>query len=304
MDNISSLDLNLLKVMDALLDERNVTRAAKKLSLTQPAVSIMLGRLRDQFKDPLFVRAPHGIVPTDRALSLAEPIKKILSDIQVMMQPVTFNPAELEMTFNIAANDNDMLVTGIPFVSALKKQAPHVNVAFLSYHQLDVDLMLERGKLDVLLTSPETVSDYLYQRVLYQERYVCVMRKDHPLAGSGEISIKDFCAYEHVLVSHHGGQFCGVTDEALQKLGLRRKVALSITSFLLLPCILEQSDFIAVAPERVVKHFKNIVMMPPPIAVAGYTKIMAWHERNHQDPRHRWLREVMWKNGCDSFPSS
>jgi len=300
MDNISSLDLNLLKVMDALLDERNVTRAAKKLSLTQPAVSIMLGRLRDQFKDPLFVRAPHGMVPTDRALSLAEPIKKVLSDIQILMQPIEFNPVELEMTFNIAANDNDMLVTGIPFVMALKKQAPHVNVAFLSYHQLDVQLMLERGELDILLASPDTVSEFLYQRVLYQERYVCVMRKDHPLAGSKQISLEDFCAWEHVLVSHHGGQFCGVTDKALKKRGLRRKVALSITSFLLLPCILEQSDFIAVAPERVVKHFKNIIMMDPPVDVQGYTKIMAWHERNHRDPRQLWLRQLMSKISNES----
>lgn len=299
MDNISSLDFNLLKVMDALLDERNVTRAAKTLSLTQPAVSIMLGRLRDQFKDPLFVRAPHGMVPTDRALSLAEPIKKILSDIHVLMQPVQFNPVDLEMTFNIAANDNDMLVTGIPFVMALKKQAPHVNVAFLSYHQLDVQLMLERGELDVLLTSPENISDFLYQRVLYQERYVCVMRKDHPLASIGKISLKDFCDYEHVLVSHHGGQFCGVTDKALKKLGLSRKVALSVTSFLLLPCVLEKSDFIAVAPERVVKKFQNIIMIDPPIEVEGYTKIMAWHERNHKDPRQQWLRQVMWQNGGD-----
>ncbi|CAI3933905.1 LysR family transcriptional regulator [Commensalibacter papalotli (ex Botero et al. 2024)] len=297
MDNISSLDFNLLKVMNALLDERNVTRAARTLSLTQPAVSIMLGRLREQFKDPLFIRAPHGVVPTDRALSLAEPIKKILSDIHMLMQPAQFNPVDMEMTFNIAANDNDMLVTGVPFVMALKQQAPHVNVAFLSYHQLDVQLMLERGELDVLLTSPENISDFLYQRVLYQERYVCVMRKDHPLVSLGKISLENFCAYEHVLVSHHGGQFCGVTDEALKQLGLSRKVALSVTSFLLLPCVLEKSDFIAVAPERVVKNFKNIILIDPPIEVKGYTKIMAWHERNHKDPRQQWLRQVMWQNG-------
>ncbi|CAI3947563.1 DNA-binding transcriptional regulator [Commensalibacter communis] len=293
MDNIRSLDFNLLKVMDALLDERNVTRAAKKLSLTQPAVSIMLNRLRDKFNDPLFVRASHGMVPTDRALSLSEPIKKILLEINLLMQPTQFNPSELKMTFTIAANDNDMMVTGIPFVMALKQQAPNVKVAFVSYHKLDVQLMLERGELDILLTDPYYSPEFLYQRVLYQERYVCVMRKDHPLAQLKQMNLEDFCNYEHVLVSHHGGQFCGVTDTALKKLGLNRKVALSITSFLLLPCVLEQSNFIAVAPERVVKKFTNMITVDAPIEIQGFTKIIAWHERNHRDPRQQWLRQLI-----------
>lgn len=293
MNNISSLDLNLLKVMDALLDERNVTRAAQKLSLTQPAVSIMLNRLRDKFKDSLFVRASHGMVPTDRALALAEPIKKILSDISLLIQPVEFNLSELELTLTIAANDNDMIVIGLPFVLALKKYAPRVKVAFVSYHKLDVQLMLERGELDLILIDPHNSPPSLYHRVLFEDQYVCVMRQDHPLAKENSLTLEMFCAFEHVLVSYHGGQFYGATDDALHKIGLKRRVALSITSFLLLPCVLEQSDFIAVAPERVARNFKSMVLKEPPVSVQGYTKIMAWHERTHRDPVQQWMRNLI-----------
>src|SRR5690606_13175067 len=126
--DLRTLDLNLLKALDALLDERSVTRAAARLALTQPAVSGMLNRLRDAFDDPLFIRAPHGIVPTLRAEALAAPVKRILADIDVLLQPVTFEPGTANLTFTLAATDYALRAVIVPFIAALKVQAPAIRV--------------------------------------------------------------------------------------------------------------------------------------------------------------------------------
>lgn len=295
MNDISSLDLNLLKTLDALLDERNVTRAAIRLAVTQPAVSNMLNRLRQQFNDPLFIRVPYGLIPTDRALTLAQPVKRILLEINTLLQPPKLNPEKLTITFKIAANDHDMQTIGLPFLLALKEEAPGVKLAFLSFHQLDTLSMLEQGNLDLILNDPENSPDSLHSRILYKERYICVMRKNHPATLQGQLSLDDFCHFEHVLVSYSGGKFAGVTDEALAKIGRSRNVALSVTSFLLLPSILERSDFIAVVPERLTTHMPTLIKFDPPVDVNGYTKIMAWHARTHHNAAHQWLRNLIYQ---------
>lgn len=296
MNNISTLDLNLLKTLDALLDERSVTRAAIRLSLTQPAVSSMLNRLRANFGDPLFTRSAHGLIPTDKALALAVPVKQILFNISELFEPVHFDPSELHTTIKIAANDHDMQTLGLPFLLALKKQAPHVKVAFLSFHQLDVQTLLENGDLDLIFIDPNNSPDSLHSKQLYQERYVCILRKDHPALENDQLTLDRFCQLEHILVSYSGGKFSGVTDEALAKIGRKRNVSLSVTSFLLLPSILEQSDFISVVPECITRHMKNLKIIEPPVQVKGYTKIMAWHQRTHNNPVQQWLRNLIYQS--------
>lgn len=292
MANINNLDLNLLKALDALLDEKNVTRAANKLALTQPAVSSMLNRLRDRFDDPLFVRASYGMVPTDRALALAEPLKKILSEIEYLIQPPIFNPAELETTFRIAATDNGMHCVGVPFTLALNRIAPKVKVALMSIHGRNVEAMLMNGELDLIIVGEPTVPLNLYSRVIHKENYVCMMREDHPLAHK-ELDVDTFCSINHVLVSYDGGCFAGATDVALEKIGKKRNVVMSITSFLLLPDILKNSDWIAVAPHHLLEKDSGIISKKPPIEVGGYNKLMAWHERTHHDSIQRWFRDFL-----------
>lgn len=292
MVNINNLDLNLLKALDALLDEKNVTRAADKLALTQPAVSSMLNRLRDRFDDPLFVRASYGMVPTDRALALAEPLKKILSEIEQLIQPPIFNPAELETTFRIAATDNGMHCVGIPFTLALNKIAPKVKIALMSIHGRNVEAMLMNGELDLIIVGEPTVPLNLRSRIIHKENYVCMMRENHPLANQ-ELDIDTFCSLNHVLVSYDGGGFAGATDIALEKIGKKRNVVMSITSFLLLPEILKNSDWIAVAPHHLLEKDSSIISKKPPIEVGGYNKLMAWHERTHHDSIQRWFRDFL-----------
>jgi Transcriptional regulator len=290
--DLRTLDLNLLKTLDALLDERSVTRAAARLSLTQPAVSGMLNRLRDYFDDPLFIRVPHGIVPTTRAEELAAPVKRILADINVLLQPVAFDPLTANLTFTIAATDYALRAVVVPFIAALKTQAPGIRVRVVPVTPGSLVSQLEQGNIDVALITPHTTPDELHSRALYDERYVCMMRADHPNAGE-PMTLDRFCALEHVLVSYEGDGFRGVTDSALEKIGRTRHVGLSVSSFLVLPDVLAISDMIAVVPERMAENRSGMFVCDVPVAVPGFTKSMAWHGRNHRDRAKVWLREIL-----------
>lgn len=293
--DIRGVDLNLLKALDALLDERNVTRAAERLSLTQPAVSGMLTRLREAFGDPLFVRTQRGIAPTQRALELAAPIKQILADVETLLRPAAFDPANAEMVLSIAATDYALQVVVAPFLSELRRLAPGIRVAVVPVHDARLHMQLERGEVHLALLTPESTPTDLHARHLFDERYVCVMRQDHPAAAGGRLSMRRFCGLDHALVSYAGGGFHGVTDDALAALGRERRVTLSVTSFLVLPQILCQSDLMAVVPERLVKGRTELVVFDPPLDIPGFAKTAAWHERTHHDQGHRWVRELLFR---------
>ncbi len=297
------MDLNLLKALDALLDERSVTRAAQRLSLTQPAVSGMLTRLRESFDDPLFVRTQRGITPTLRAQELAAPVKELLGGIESLLQPQAFDPATAQMTVQLASTDYALQAVVVPFLAKLRRRAPGVRVAVVPAQHLPVYERLERGDIDLALISPENTAPDLYARHLFDERYVCVMRAGHPDAR-GALSLDRFCALDHALISYTGGSFCGVTDEVLARLGRSRRVVLSITSFLVLPEILRNSDLIAVVPQRVVADARGLKVLEPPVAIPGFVKTAAWHERTHRSPGHRWVRSVLFDTcGCEEAGS-
>ncbi len=294
MITLRNVDLNLLKALDVLLDERNVTRAAARLALTQPALSGMLTRLRESFDDPLFVRAQRGMVPTQRALDLARPVKQVLAEIEALLQPPVFDPASATLTVTIVATDYALRAVALPFVAAVKRQAPHMRVALMPVESsLTVLPRLERGEIDLALMTPEHTSPELHARRLYEERYVCAMRADHPAARE-ELTLDRFCALDHALVSYTGGGFAGVTDEALARLGRSRNVTISVKSFLIVPELLRTSDLVAVVPSRLVAGLEGLAVMEPPLTVPGFTKLVAWHERTHRDPGHRWLRELLF----------
>lgn len=292
--DIRNLDLNLLKALDALLDERNVTRAAERLSLTQPAVSGMLTRLRECFDDPLFTRTQRGIIPTLRALELAQPVKSILAEVSELLQPRTFEPAVAEMTVKIAATDYALRAVIVPFMAALRLQAPAIRVAVLPVNNEQLSAQFERGDVDFALITPESAPPDLHARALYDEEYVCLLRADHPLTQQEGLTLDTFCEHDHALVSYVGGNFNGVTDEALATLGRTRRVTLSVCSFLVLPEILRVSDLISVVPKRLTHDLPDLTVLPPPLQIQGFKKIVVWHERTHRDAGHRWLRELLF----------
>jgi DNA-binding transcriptional LysR family regulator len=293
--DIRTVDLNLLRTLDALLDERNVTKAAQRLSLTQPAVSGMLTRLRESFDDPLFVRTQRGIVPTLRALELAAPLKQILAEIDALLRPQAFDPATAELTLTIASTDYALQAVVLPFLEALRRKASGVRVALVPVQDASLPTQFERGEIDLALVTPESTLPELHARRLFDERYVCVMRANHPDAQGGALSLDRFCELDHALVSYIGGSFKGVTDEALARLGRERRVTVSVTSFLVLPRILKSSDLIAVVPYRLVARSRGLVAIEPPLEIPGFTKTASWHERTHRSPAHRWVRELLFK---------
>ena len=298
MKDIRTLDLNLLRVLDALLDERNVTRAAERLGFTQPAVSGMLTRLRESFDDPMFVRTQRGIVPTLRATELAGPVKQVLSDIESLLQPSDFDPARAAFTVTIAATDYALQAVIVPFLAKLRRRAPGIRVAIRPVEDDRVQMQFERGDLDLALMTPETALPDLHARRLFNETYVCALREDHPDAG-GAVTLDRFCALDHALVSYSGERFRGVTDDVLAKLGHERRVVLTVTSFLVLAEVLRTTDLIAVAPRRLFGTAEGLTVREPPIDIPGFTKIAAWHERTHRDPGHRWLRALLFETcGC------
>ena len=255
--DLRTLDLNLLKTLDALLDERSVTRAATRLSLTQPAVSGMLTRLRDNFNDPLFIRAPHGMVPTLRAQQLAPAVKQILRDIDTLLQPARFDPLTASFTFTLAATDYALKAVVVPFIAALKVRAPGIRVRVIPVEPERLTAQFEQGKIDLALLTPSTTPGDLHSRTLYDERYVCMLRADHPDAQQ-PLSLDRFCALEQILVSYEGESFWGVTDDALAKVGRQRRIGLSVSSFLVLPEVLAVSEMIAVVPSRLASARVNL----------------------------------------------
>ena len=293
--NINTLDLNLLKAFDALMDERSVTRAAGRLALTQPAVSGMLNRLRDAFDDPLFVRTQRGILPTPHALELAAPVKQVLAQVETLLRPAAFDPATASFIVSIAATDYALKAVVTPFLAALRSLAPGVRVAVRSIHDERLHAQLERGEVHVALLTPQTAPHDLHARKLFDERYVCVLSRNHPDAAKGRLTLARFCALDHAIVSLDGGGFRGATDEALARLGRSRRVVVSMPSFLALLDILRTSDLIALVPHRLVADVRDLALINPPLEVAGFTKIAAWHARTHEDVRYRWARELLFR---------
>lgn len=291
MKNLRTLDLNLLKAFNALMEEKSVSKAAHKLAITQPAMSGVLTRLRESFDDPLFVRVQRGMQPTNRALELAPRIKNLLAEAELLLQPAIFDPKTAEMTVRFVCTDYAMRAVIVPFLKLLKQQAPNIKVAVLAILDNTVQKQLEQNIIDFAIVTPEFKAPDIYAKHLYDEQYVCAVRQDHPIAKQTQLSLEQFCQLEQALVSYYGGSFSGVTDEALAKQGLSRNVTLSVQNFIVLPDILQNSDLLAVVPKRLVHHLDNIKLFEPPIPIQGFSKMLVWHERTHRDPAFQWLRE-------------
>ncbi|MDH7638143.1 LysR family transcriptional regulator [Sphingomonas oryzagri] len=295
MRDIRTIDLNLLRALDALLDERNVSKAAERLGVTQPAVSGMLVRLRESFDDTLFVRSQRGVQPTLRALALAEPIKQVLANVEALLRPAAFDPATASFTLTLAATDYALQAVVVPFVTKLRRYAPGIRVATRPVDNDRVAQQFERGELDLALMTPESAPLDLHSRRLFDESYVCALRAGHPDASAAGISLDRFCTLDHALVSFSGGSFHGVTDDALAHLGRERHVALSFHSFLALAEVLRETDLISVAPRRLAAAGDGLALLEPPVAIPGFTKLAVWHGRTHSDEGHRWARALLFE---------
>jgi DNA-binding transcriptional LysR family regulator len=287
------LDLNLLAALEALLSERNVTRAANRLGISQPALSARLNRMRDVLGDQLFIPAQRGIVPTQYALELEKPLHEALEELRnVVASQAPFDPFAATQDFAIAASDYIHHVWTLPFIRQMPAVAPNCRIALHTVDRTNLFKRMEQGEIDLAFLTPEAAPPNLQSRRLLSERYVVIGRQDHPRLQR-QIDLPTFCALDHVLVSPRGGAFEGATDIALQTLGAKRRVAVSVASFVLVPEIVRQSDMIALVPERLVLGNNSFALFDPPVLVPGFDILMLWHPRSTSHPAQRWLREQM-----------
>ncbi len=288
------LDLNLLLALDALLMENNVTRAARRLHLSQPALSARLRRLRSIFRDPLLVPAQKGMTPTQRALELREPLREALERLHaVVAERTPFDPAQAELVINIAGSDYVQCALLRPLMAALKRNAPHIRCAWRQLNPPALFDQMERTEIDLAIMTVNTAPAQLRSRSLFSERYVFIARRNHPRIRRS-VDLDTFVELEHVVVSPRGGGFSGPTDAVLKARHRSRRVALSVATFLIVPEIVAQSDLVAVVPERLVgQHADRLLVREPPVPVAGFTMGMVWHDRTTAHPAHRWFRETL-----------
>jgi DNA-binding transcriptional LysR family regulator len=289
--SLARLDLNLLVTLDALLSERNVTRAARRLNLSQPAVSVQLAKLRKTLNDPLLVPGARAMTPTALASSLEGPLREALQQlVQVIAPARPFDPAQASLTWRLAASDYSERAIVQPLLPALRRSAPGARLAVVESVPQRMGRQAEHAEIDLGFITLETAPPGLRCRTLFTERYVLAGRADHP-ALRRKPTLAQFCRLEFAIVSPDGGGFRGAADAPLEALGLRRQVVLSVPHFLFLLSAVTHSDLVALLPSRLTLGAPNLRTVEPPLAVPGFEMSMVWHERVHRDPAHLWLRE-------------
>jgi DNA-binding transcriptional LysR family regulator len=290
--NIRQADLNLLIVLNVLLEERNVSRAADRLGLTQSAVSRMLGRLRATFDDPLFVRTSRGLAPTQRALTLAGPLRESVSGLhKLLLERPAFDPGSAQRRFRIAAIDYVQVTLIAPLLAKLQRTAPGIDFE-IRQPSLESERDLDAGVLDALLVPQQSSGPGVVWTPLYRDGYRCLVWTEHP---ARRLTLSGFAAMEHVLVAPRE-RAGGIVDAVLEKNGLRRRVAVQVPTFLMVPYVLSGTTRVATVPERMAAELVRVYplrSLGPPVEIPGFTMCMGWHEIHRSDPSHRWLRETL-----------
>ena len=290
-NSLRRVDLNLLVTLDALLIEHNVTRAAERLHLSQPTVSLQLAKLRQFFDDPLLLPGPRGMCPTARAEELRDPLRQALAALEHAVAPSQpFDPVEATRTWRVAAFDYSEFTILLPALPSLRAAAPATRLAVIQSAPSHVARKAEQGDVDLAFLTATEAPPEMRRRLMFTERYVLAGRAGHP-GLKRRPTLSQFCKLAHVIVSPDGGGFHGATDTALAEQGLARQVALSVPHFLFLSAVLASTDLVAMVPSRLVRGNPELQVIEPPLDVPGFEMFMVWPERIHRDPGHRWLRE-------------
>jgi DNA-binding transcriptional LysR family regulator len=312
--NFRTLDLNLLRVFDEVMAERSLTRAARNLSLTQPAVSNALRRLRDTLGDELVQRSGQGMAPTPRATEIWPAVREALHQLQASLVPNEFVPATAKSTFVLAMADATAaeLVPGL--VDIMETEAPGVTLRVLPLTTRDPRRLLDEETCDLAVGYfPSVLADltahaqsgtplpFLHRRI-YDGEYVCVMRKGHDLAR-GPLTLDRFCKARHMLVSFSGRPY-GFIDESLASLGRERQVVLTVNQFFTAGRVVAQSNLLTVLP----RHFISVTGMeselalrPLPFDVSPVHVDAVWHRKSQQRSAHAWLRQAVVRAGDKAF---
>ena len=301
--NFRTLDLNLLRVFAAVMVERNVTRAATRLAMTQPAVSNALRRLREALGDELFVTVPSGVLPTAQADAMWPDVRAALDRLSEALDPQAFDPARDERSFSMAMADATATVLMPAFIDALMRAQARADVRVLPLSSRDPRAQLEHGSADVAVGFFPEVATALAAEgprgtvvldPLYTCEYVCVMRREHALARAPELTLDGYCTARHVRVNF-AGRPRGFVDEALAREGRERRVVLTVNQFSTAARVAHESDLLTVLPRSFVAASglaEGLAVRRFPGLLPAIEVGLLWHRRDARDKAQRWLRET------------
>jgi len=305
---LSAIDLNLFVAFDALVRERNVTRAAQRMGVTQSAMSHALRRLRQVLDDQLLVRGSGGMVLTPRAEALSMPVQSGLTTLaRALVTPASFEPATARRAFRLATPDLFDVLVIPPLLDRLRREAPGIDLGVISLAERGLSAQLETGYVDLAVIAemesaaaapPALTPAGLVRSVLFRDHFKCLMRHDHPAlrAARGKpraLSLDAYAALPHVMVSPTG-EGPGVMEEALARHERTRRIALRVPHFASALAIVAKSDLVLTAPSSLARLAKDdvaVVALPRELQLAPHAVQMIWHERFTKDPAHEWLRD-------------
>lgn len=303
--NFRTLDLNLLRVFDVVMEERHVTRAAQRLSITQPAVSNALRRLREATNEELFIPTPTGVAPTPHALALWPTIRTALANLQDALAPQAFDPkaAGNTISFTLAMADATAALVVPALARRFLEDGVHVGLRIVPLTTRDPREMLEQGLADVAIGFfPDIVTlmgqpggEAFRKASLYVSQYLCVMRRDHPLAAPEALTLDAYCAAQHLRVSFAGRPH-GFVDDALAALGRQRTVAITVNSFFTGGLAVQQSDLLTVLPNSFIPATGISSLLASrelPFKLPHIDISQVWHVRHELDAAQRWLRQML-----------
>lgn len=289
-------DMGLLVSLDVLLEEANVTRAARRLAISQPALSAQLARLRQVLDDPLLVPAERGrgMRLTPRAAQLKSPLHELLTRLEDLVEaPYAFDPSTAKRDFTIALNDNAAMTIGLDLIECIRKQSyAGIRLAMLQIPRDEVLDLAARGRIDLVIGTRAFMPPGLRTHDLVDDRFQVAQRKGHP-RGTAAMTLEQYCAYEHVLVSTNGSYHSGI-DDFLAELGHYRHTTVSVQYYTAVPPILERTNCLATLPERFLHRFDHMIdRFDLPFTFDPFQLQVGWHPRFDEDLGHQWLREQL-----------
>jgi DNA-binding transcriptional LysR family regulator len=295
--DINGHDLPLLASLGVMLDEGNVTRAAHRLGISQPALSAQLARLRDIFGDQLLTPATSGkgMVPTPRGAALREPLRDALQHLSAVVRELpAFAPATSQRTFTLGANDNAGAIVAPRLIRRLHgSEHPGMRIALRSIDFARLAGQLEAGEIDVALVARNRLPKGLPSQPLLEEKFMMAQRKRHP-RGIKPPTLRDYMRLDHVIVSGDGGGFRSFIDEVLQQKGGARRVAVSVQHYSLVPLILETTDLVCTLSTQFLSRYASrLTVLPLPFDAGRFELHATWHARFDNDAAHGWFRKQL-----------
>jgi DNA-binding transcriptional LysR family regulator len=291
---LRSIDLNLLVVLDALVQEKHVGRAGERIGLSASATSHALDRLRKLLGDPLLVRSASGMEPTPRALELVGPTRHALLEIETALTPARFDPAQATMEFTLAIETYETIVVLPKLVDVLRQKAPSIRLNVVLGPLEDILGAIGQGRADIAIGRFDRLPDRYMTSRLLQDDYVCIMRAGHPLAAC-PLTVDAYLQCEH-LILHAGGTPSDAVDTALATKGFKRKVAMQFPHGLAAVIVLSRTDMIATVTKGAALLFKehaSLTLQELPFQVERSEFRLVWHPRLTQSPAHKWLRHSL-----------